>query len=116
MTKARPKTSQTVAKNIQMLIDHWPMDIGEVAKRAKVSRRHIQFILRGERDPSIGVTEQIAGAFGLDGWHLLLLDLDVQLAKQGRLSRLLENYQGCPDASRTYIDQVAERDSKYGAA
>lgn len=113
--KKRLLPSGTVGKNIDMLIRELPMPIEDVARKSEISKRMIQYIIADQRQPTVTTAEAIAEAFGIAPWELLLPNLNAQLARSGKLNRLVRNYGAAPDQTRNYIDFVAERDAeKYG--
>lgn len=89
------------------------MAIADLARRSGVSDRMIKYILAKERIPSIEIADSLAQPFGLSGWQLLKPNLNIRLAQEGKLDRLLDNYSGLSDTARDYIDEVAERETTY---
>ena len=96
-----------------MLMSETNINTAALSKMSGVSKRMIDYILTEERRASIEIAEQLAGAFGLNAWHLIIPGLKYDVAKPGILDKLIENYASCPPVSREYINQVAERDSEY---
>lgn len=110
--KNRPKTSETIAQNIKKLSDAQQISLDEIARRAGVTRRAIQYILSGERVPSIEMAESIGQALNVTGWQLLIPNLAEELARSGRLSALVSNYMADPAETQSYLESVAQRDAK----
>lgn len=110
--KKRPKTSETIAQNIKKLSDAQQISLDEIARRAGVTRRAIQYILSGERVPSIEMAESIGQALNVTGWQLLIPNLAEELARSGRLSALVSNYMSDPAETQAYLESVAQRDAK----
>lgn len=115
MKTNRPKTTQTLIDNVRSLMRAFPMTKPELAKRSGISERMIAYILAGERTPTVEVANDLAKAFGLNGWQLLVPGLSMELAKVGKLEVLVKNYMNSSESGRDYIDSVAEREAEYRA-
>lgn len=111
--KDRPKTADTLADNLRALMKEFGWGKNVLAKKSGVTDRMIGYILAKERNPSVEIADQLAKPFGLNGWHLLIPGLPVELAKSGKLDKLIANYSHSSDSGREYIDSVAEREAKY---
>lgn len=110
----RTSTIDNLITNLKMLIEVTKISYGDLAKKSQVSERHIKYILRGERTPSIEIADQLASAFGLTGWQLIMPSLPYDLARNGRLEKLIEHVTHSSNESRDYILRVAEKEAKYG--
>lgn len=110
---SRPNTADTVVKNINMLLECNEMGVASLSQKSGVPVRTIYSILKKERTPGIDTTDEIAKAFGLNGWHLLMPSLSCDLTKNGRLDKLISDYANCPEQAKNYISMVADRDAKY---
>lgn len=111
--KNRPKTVDTLVKNLRELMKATGMTAKELAAKSGVSERMIGYIFAGERTPTVEVADSLAGPFGLTGWQLLIPGLHVDIAKTGKLGQLVHNYSSASDEGRQYIDRVAEQEAKY---
>ena len=109
----RPKTSDVLADNLRALMDATGIKKQKLAKESKVSERMIGYILAKERTPTIDVVDALAAPFGLSGWHLLILDLPIGMAKNGQIGKLMHLYSRASDEGRKYIDRVAEHEAQY---
>jgi len=112
--KKRPNTVETLSKNLSTLLAETGMTRQELSKKSGVSLRMVGYILTQERKASIDVAEDIAHAFGLTGWQIIMPGLKSRLARSGGLDRLIGNYNQTTDTGREYIDRVAEHEAKYG--
>jgi len=112
--KTRVLPSKTVIANLKMLLKTTGWSCRELARRAKgkVSDRHIGKILAGDSIATVDVLDFIAEPFGLTAWNMIQPGLQLEMAKNGKLEKLMANYHGASDAVRKYIDEVAERASK----
>lgn len=107
----RPNTGDTVAKNIQHLMDAMGWNVPKLEAASGVPRRTIYSILNRERkQPGVDTTDQIAQAFGLTGWHLLIPNLRYDLAKNGKLDALLEKYAGACQETQEYVVMILDRE------
>lgn len=107
------KTVASISANLRLLMEQTDARIKDVAKRSGVSVRMIYNVLNQERACSIEIAEQLAGVFGLEGWHLIMPNLPTHLTRDDRLRRLIEHYSAASDEGRDYIDRVAEAEARY---
>ena len=106
-------TKQVVIENIRRLMSHNEDTTYSLAERSGVPQSTVVNMLSGKHKISIETTEQIAQAYGLEGWHLLMRNLSDDLLHSSRLAKLCERYLAASSEGRAYIDSVAERESKY---
>ena len=106
-------TKDVLVSNLKILMRHKGWNKSELARQSKISLRMINYILSGERAPSIDVADQLAGAFGLSGWQMMKPNLPEDLLSSPTLSKLLDAYASASPDGRKMIDLVAERESKY---
>jgi transcriptional regulator with XRE-family HTH domain len=111
--KHKSQPNDTLVANLRALIARTKISKEELAKRSGVSERMVAYILAKDRTPTIETTAQLAQAFGLHSWELLLPDLATNLEAAGKLDRLIKNYSASSDKGREYIDRVAEKEAKY---
>lgn len=105
------KTSTTFSSNMRRLKNEMRLSSEEISKRSGVSERMVDYLLAGDRVPSVNVADAIGTAFGVTGWQMLYPDLTTDLAKRGHLKKLLENYSACSDSGKDFIEQVACREA-----
>jgi transcriptional regulator with XRE-family HTH domain len=110
----RPSTAETVVKNIKMLLDESGWKVPQLSKISGVPKRTIYSILSMDRVPGIDTTDDIARAFGLTGWHLLMPDLHYELAKSGKLAVLIDDFFKSSQTTQDYIADVLKRERKDG--
>jgi plasmid maintenance system antidote protein VapI len=110
----RPNTADTVVENIKYLLSECKWNVPRLELESHVPRRTIYSILKKERTPGIDTTDDIAKAFGLDGWHLLKPNLKYDLAKNGHLERVIDAYSMATEMTRDYVDMVLDREKKVG--
>ena len=106
-------TKDVLVSNLKILMRHKGWSKSELARQSKISLRMINYILSGERAPSIEVADQLAKAFGLSGWQMMKPNLPEDLLSSPTLSKLLDAYASASPDGRKMIDLVAERESKY---
>ena len=106
-------TSKTLINNLSHLMILYDYDSAKVAKKSGLTKRAVQYYLNGERVPSIEKAEQLASAFGLEGWHLIMPNLPNDISQTKHLRCLVENYLSSSLAGRDVIEMVAEREAKY---
>lgn len=110
-TKKHPKTVVCFVKNLKYLLEITGMHKNDVAKKSGVSSRYIDYLLNFDKYPSIEVAENIGQAFGLNGWHMILPDLDYELGKNGNLEELLKDFTDSSKVTQDYVFEVLHRRS-----
>lgn len=105
--------SQTFIINLRDLMETTNINTATLSRISGVSKRMIDYILTGERKPSIEIAGQIANAFGLNCWHIIMPSIPYNLAKSGVLDKLICDYMHCNEVSKNYISHIAERDAEY---
>lgn len=105
--------AETLVINLKMLLSITKITTGELALKSGVSKRMIDYILSGERKPSVEVAGQLAEGFGLTGWQLIMPSLPYDIAKNGILDKLIKDFIHCDTTSQDYISHVAQRDAEY---
>lgn len=64
--------SNNFSKNVSLLREIHQLTLGEFAEEANVSRAHLQSILKGNCNPTLGTVEQVAEGLQVDPTSLLL--------------------------------------------
>lgn len=105
--------AETLVINLKMLMTKTNTSSADLSKRSGVSKRMIDYILNGDRKPSVELAGDLAEAFGLTGWQLIMPSLPYDLAKDGTLDKLIKDYTHCAQTSQDYISHVAEREAVY---
>lgn len=111
--RVKQKTVETLAINLRMLMDAYGVSKQDLAIKSGISERMIGYILACERKATIQTADDLAKAFKLTGWQLIMPNLNVDPNKNNRLEQLIENYSNASSEARDYIDKVAERETKY---
>jgi transcriptional regulator with XRE-family HTH domain len=111
MSIKRPATRETLARNLQMLMEVRGWTQTSLAQKSGVSQRQISNILNAKTGCSVEHADALAKAFGLHGWHLIMPSLPEDLVN-GALSRLLDNYLASSTEGRAAIDHLAELERK----
>lgn len=104
---------QILAKNLRWLMDRHQEDQVKLARRSGVPQRTISSVLKGETSPTLRTVEQLALAYGLPTYCLLLEDLHDNGDVLQRLNTLVTQYLAAPENTRIYLDHVAEREASY---
>lgn len=102
--------AKTLVSNLQMLLKETGMTVGELAHRSGVSKRMIDYILAGERKPSVEIAGMLANAFGLTGWQLILPNLSYMIARSGALDNLIDDFERASQETREYVAHVLKRE------
>jgi transcriptional regulator with XRE-family HTH domain len=113
MGKTQEKMKVVLSNNIRVLMKEFPVSKAALSRKSGVSVRMIGYVLAKEKTATVDIVEQLAGAFGLAGWQLLIPNLTVELAKNGKLGKLIDNYARSSSDGRVYIERVAEKEAGY---
>lgn len=113
MRKKRQSTQENFRENLRKLIALYGISQREVARRTngQVSDRYVGMILKGDYVPTIEVAQHIGEAFGLTGWHMIMPDLPLELARTGKLEKLISGFANTPADTQAYIAAVIEREA-----
>ena len=109
----RKSTVETLARNLEHLMDISGMNKPALSRKSGVSERMIAYILKGEKTSTIETAQRLAEVFGLEGWHLIMPNLPHDLEHSKRFNKLVQRYLNSSEDGKTMIDMVAERESKY---
>jgi transcriptional regulator with XRE-family HTH domain len=109
----RKPTKEVVIENIKTLMKINSDTTYSLAERSGLAQSTVVNILSGRHKISVEAADQIAAAYKLEGWHLLMRNLNSDLIASPRLGQLYERYLAASGEGRAYIDAVAERESKY---
>lgn len=111
--KTKPNPTDTLVINLRALMRANKIKTPQLATQSGVSIRMIKYILAGERKPTVELANALAKPFGITGWQIIMPGLPIELAKSGRLDKLIHNYSESQEKGRTYIDRVAEHEATY---
>jgi transcriptional regulator with XRE-family HTH domain len=106
-------TKTVVIENIRTLMRINDDTTYSLAEKSGLPQSTIVNILSGRHKISVEAADTVAAAYGLEGWHLLMRNLNGDLIDSTRLEKLYERYAAASAEGRAYIDSVAERESKY---
>lgn len=112
MSKVRPKTRVSVARNLRALMELAHLSQRDLESKSGVSQRQISNILSQSTSCSVETAEALARPFGLEGWHLLLPDLPASLVASPSIGKLVSAYLHASAATRQYMDDIAAHESK----
>lgn len=112
MSGKRPKTEETLAKNLRYLMNKRGWTEEETAKQSGVSQKTVNNALNQTYKAKIETAEQLAAAFKLEGWHLIMPSLIRDLESGGSLSSLMANWTDADDEGKKFIEDMAEREAK----
>lgn len=113
MTKKRPHTTETLARNVNFLMEKNGYSEREVAKRSGVSSKTVNNMRNARTTSTIESTDKVASVFGLDGWQLIIPSLPSDLLESRHLKITVSNYAAADTEGREAIDRLAEREATY---
>lgn len=108
------ETQRNLINNLVTLMDARGWTAKELSEASGVSKRMVAYIVSGERAPSISIADDLAKAFGLEGWHLIMPNLTRDILTSSAFSELLKNYTQATDEGRDLINKIADREAVYG--
>ena len=111
----RKPTKEVVIENIKTLVKINDDTTYSLADKSGLPQSTVVNILSGRHKISIEAADQIAAAYKLAGWHLLMRNLNSDMIASPRLEQLYERYLAASSEGRAYIDSVAEREAGYKA-
>lgn len=105
---------EVLARNIRGLMDlrHWKER--ELANKSGVSQKTINNILHCRAATTMKNMDAIAGAFGLQGWQLLLPEIPVDIIANHSLAEIIDFYARSSTEGRKNIHRIAENEARYG--
>lgn len=84
----------------------------DLAAKCEVSYRQIHNILDGTSVPTTETVDELARAFGLRGWTLLIPDLPAELVTSPSIMRLVEAFIDADAAGRDLTLRVMESQAR----
>jgi len=81
-----------VIKSVAALMRWRGWNQSELSRRSGVSQRHISDLLRGQSDCTTGMADQLAQAFGVPSWLLMVSDITEELLTNTDLQILVDAY------------------------
>lgn len=115
MPPKRPDTSETLARNLNFLMEHHGYSERDVEKLSGVSAKTINNMRNGKHKATIENTHSVAAVFGLDGWQMIIPGLPDDLIGSKRLKATIANYASSDEDGRKSIDKMAEREALYNS-
>ena len=100
---------ESLARNLRYLMDQHQLSEAAVARRAGVSQRTVNNMLRQATSPSLDNVEMVAQSFGLNLWHLIMPDLPTDLIGSKSLAKLYHSFCRADPELRTLIMGLASR-------
>lgn len=113
MTRKRPRTTETLARNLNYLMDKYGYSEKEVERRCGVSSKTINNMRNAKHTATVENTEKVAGVFNLDGWQMIVPHLPQDLLESDKLKTALVNYAASDQDGRDAIYRLAEREAQF---
>jgi transcriptional regulator with XRE-family HTH domain len=114
MDKKRPRTMETLARNLNFLMDKYGYSEKEMERRSGVSAKTINNMRNAKHTATVENAEKVAQVFGLDGWQILIAGLTLDLMERNsKLKTTIENYAAADSEGRESIERVAEREALF---
>lgn len=113
MKTADSKLRATVAANLRSLMDGREWSQADLAKKSKVSQRHISNMLSRKTGASFETLHAVAGAFGVPGWLLMIDRLSADLLDSQKIPLLVASFCNAGPDGRSLIERLAEREAVH---
>jgi transcriptional regulator with XRE-family HTH domain len=110
MRRKQLATRAVLAVNLRALMDRRDWTQKALEKASGVSQRHISSLLNQKQDCTTEILAQLAEAFRLPGWLLLIPDLAVDLLDSQELPLLVRHYIGADPDGRAALSKLAQRE------
>jgi transcriptional regulator with XRE-family HTH domain len=111
--KKKQTTREIVIANTRMLMEIAGDSEHSLGKKIGKRQSSISNMLSGRHRISLDMADLVAGAYGLEGWHLLLKNLPRDLRESKTVSKLFENYIKSSAEGRDLINRIADREAHY---
>jgi transcriptional regulator with XRE-family HTH domain len=105
-----PQTVVNFVTNLKQLLATTKISKKDVAKKAGVTPRYIDKLLTYGSYPTIEVAEGIGSAFGVSGWQMIMPNLHYELAKSGKLDKIIDDYSASSSTTQEFICEVLARE------
>ncbi len=92
-----------VARNVAILMRWKGWNQSELARRSGVSQRHISDLLRSLSDCTTELVEQLAKAFGVPSWQIMMDDITEELLTNTDLRIVVETYVRNPNGRKLIL-------------
>lgn len=103
-------TRATLSRNLKVLMERREWTQKALEKESGVSQRHISSLLNEQQDCTTEILAQLAAAFHLPGWLLLIPDLSVEVLDSQDVPLLVRRYSGAGPQGRDLLNILAERE------
>lgn len=108
-------SKQILSENLKALLKSRGWSARELSRQTNgdVSDRYIGMILNCEYNASVEVLDQLAKAFRLQGWQLMVPGVPADQGAASHFNMVVTSYLTADEDSRSYIEHVAEREANY---
>lgn len=103
-----PTISETFARNLHRLQKMEDWSDAEVGRRSGVSGRMIGMYKALDAAPSIDKANDIAKAFGYEGWELLMPEFDPDVVKPRTFDKLVRTYLRADEDARKIMEEQSD--------
>jgi acylphosphatase len=113
---AMNEEAKNLAKNLRILMLHHQDTQESLASRCPdVKQKTISNMLNPGDDyaPNLDSVAQVAAAYNLKTWHILLPDISVEILTNSSIEKFVENYIHADKETREAWASVAEATAKY---
>jgi transcriptional regulator with XRE-family HTH domain len=107
--------AKNFARNLRILMGHHQDTQTSLAKRSGVSQKTISNMLNpgDESSPNLANIADIAKAYNLQTWHVLLPDVPKEILINSSIEKFVANYTHADPKTREAWASVAEATAKY---
>jgi transcriptional regulator with XRE-family HTH domain len=107
------EAKKALALNVSRLMEHHGFTQEGMAKKTGVSQRSISNLISidSPHSPKLKTIEDVAQAFNLQTWHLLLPDAPIDMLLNSSIEKVVSNYASASQEGRDMINRVSDREA-----
>jgi len=102
--------AETLARNLKWLMERAGDDQVSLAKRCGLGQRTISGVLRAQHAATLTTVAELAKAYDLPAWCLLVEGLREDHDLPKRIDKLVSSYLAVAEPARVYFDYLAEQE------
>lgn len=107
------KLREIVASNLRALMDKREWSQTDLAKKSKVSQRHLSNMLNRKTGASFETLHAVGSAFGIPGWLLMVERLSVDLLDSQKVPLLVASYRDAGPDGQELVTRLADREAVH---
>lgn len=112
--KSMATSKKILALNLDALMKSRDWSARELSRRTngEVSDRYIGMLLEEQYNASVEVIDELAAAFGLQGWQLMVPGVPADPRAARHFNNMVQSYLVADEDTQAFMEHVAERQTK----